>query len=338
MFTTKDKKALVVQSNQLIEQPFRLTSKEHLLVRWFISKIQKDDTNFQVYRLKISDYMRLIGIKSGSEYKYIKEITKGLSNKGFSIKTDKGELQLNWFASAEYIDNEGIVEIEFSSKLKPYLIQLKECYTSSPFGFYTDMKCQYSFNLFDLLNRFMNSTNKTRYFTIDDFRQKLSIEEHEYSLYADLKKRVINPAIEEINKYTYMIVDYKEDKVGRKVVGLNFTFYKKEEVIEVKNNCLYEELITEISNKSNGIIILNIKMIQKILQVKGKEKLQYYINNLDSLDYEKADKPTGFFIDAVMNEYKLISRVSKNSNRNNFEQREYDDEYFDNFFPNQKGV
>jgi plasmid replication initiation protein len=336
MFSAKEKKSLVVQSNELIEQPYRLTPKEHLLIRWFISRIQKDDTNFQVYRLKIADFMKILDIKSGSEYKYVKAYTQGLLSKGFTIKTDKGELQVNWFASAEYFDNEGIVEIEFSSKLKPYLLQLKECYTASPFGTYANMRCQHSFNLFDLLNRFMNTSNKKRRFTVEEFREKMSIEKNEYVLYGDLKKRVIVPSVKEINKYTYMLVEYEEEKVKTKVVAITFAFSRKEEIVEVNTN--YDNLIAEISNKSNGIIILDIKTIKKILDVKGKDKLQYYIDNLDKLNYAKAGNPAGLFHDAVMNEYQLVSKVSVNSksNRDNFEQREYDDEYFENFFDNTK--
>jgi len=130
--------------------------------------------------------------------------------------------------------------------------------------------------------------------------------------------------------------------IGKKVISIDFEFTVKEDALIVHTNFdeLYiKEKIKEIEDKSQGIIILNVKVIQKILQIKGKEKFQYYIDNLELLDYIKAEKPTGLFVEAVLSEYKLTSRVKtsnkdSNSNRNNFEQRELADEYFENFFDN----
>jgi plasmid replication initiation protein len=344
MIKTKGHKAIVRQSNDFIEIPMRMTNKGQLFFKWTVSKISPEDTDFQPYRLKVAEFMRLNGIKNGSEYNNIKELSIELLQTTIKIPTEKGEIQANLLASAEYFDNEGEVEVQFAPKMKPFLLQLKEKFTDSPFGYYVDMRSQYTPKLFDLLNRYKNFPIpvKHRYFTIEDFRYKLAIDNSEYPLYGDLKRRVITPAVNEINKYTNLLVEFKETKQGKKVVGIDFEFTVKTETIEIHRNFDddYIQLkIEEVKEKSNDIIVLNIKILKKILELKGKEKLQYYIDNIDRLDYNKAERPTGFFIDAVLNEYKLSTKVHQKtiqSQRTNFDQREYSDEYFDNFFNNTK--
>jgi len=44
------------------------------------------------------------------------------------------ELQVNWLASADYLD--GVVKLELSQKLKPYFLRLKEFFTKCRLYFY----------------------------------------------------------------------------------------------------------------------------------------------------------------------------------------------------------
>jgi hypothetical protein len=112
MIKTKGLKAIVRQSNDFIEIPLRMTNKGQLFFKWTLSKISPEDTDFQPYRLKVSEFMKLNGIKNGSEYNNIKELSYELLHTTIRIPTEKGEIQGNLLASAEYFDNEGPVLME----------------------------------------------------------------------------------------------------------------------------------------------------------------------------------------------------------------------------------
>ncbi|WP_338079536.1 replication initiation protein [Clostridium haemolyticum] len=43
-----------------------------------------------------------------------------------------------------------------------------------------------------------------------------------YSLYGDFKRRVIVPAIKELNKTGFFEIDFREVKKGRKVISIDF--------------------------------------------------------------------------------------------------------------------
>jgi plasmid replication initiation protein len=56
-----------------------------------------------------------------------------------------------------------------------------------------------------------------------DFRKWCEIES-KYKVYSDLKKRVINPAIKELEDKADLIISWEEKKKGRKIVGFDFMF------------------------------------------------------------------------------------------------------------------
>jgi plasmid replication initiation protein len=177
----------------------------------------------------------------------MKIITKGLMKKGFEVKEGNRTLQINWLASAEYFDREGIVEIEFSQKMKPFLLQLKNCFTLYEFGQIKDMRGQYSIRIYELLKQYENIPSKCRSFSVDNLRTILGIEEDQYTLYADFKRRVIKSAKEEMDEYADISFDLEEIKDGRKVIELKF--YIKENNKKIQDIEKKPKLVKSISTR-----------------------------------------------------------------------------------------
>lgn len=50
--------------------------------------------------------------------------------KVFEIKESKDTIQLTWLTIARYKTGEGTIILKFDSNLKPYMLELKELYTS----------------------------------------------------------------------------------------------------------------------------------------------------------------------------------------------------------------
>lgn len=94
------------------------------------------------------------------------------------------------------------------------------------------MKSQYSIRLYELFKSVLGKTNW--YFSIEDLR-KIFMCEKSYSHIGHFKSRVIEPAIQEINEKTDILVDYEYETEGRKVVGLDctITYKSADEKLEV---------------------------------------------------------------------------------------------------------
>ena len=121
----------VVKSNALIEAKYKLSLNEQKIMYILISQIKPDDEIFKIYSIKIKKLMDILGIENKTYYSVLRELLRGLKKKEIIIENLKFKghfLDMNWLASAEYV-GDGVIEIEISQKLKPYLLQLKTHFT-----------------------------------------------------------------------------------------------------------------------------------------------------------------------------------------------------------------
>lgn len=137
----------------------------------------------------------------------------------------KDFIQAAWLSSAHYKPKKGYVSLEFSPKLKPYLLQLKSHFTKIDIVDTLKLKSIYAIRIFELLLQY--SHIGIREISIDDLRSYCGIEEKKYKDYFDLKRKVIEKAKTEISTKTEYEVDYTEIKQSRKVIALEWTIKKK---------------------------------------------------------------------------------------------------------------
>ncbi len=211
---------LIRKSNYLIEASYKLSAVEQKIILTLVSMIKPDDREFKKYLLKIGNIAQMIGLNTKSDYSYIKGATKNLLGKVFTITTPKSELQTHWFSSVEYFDNKGEVEITFDPKLKPFLLQLKERFTTYRLQEAVQLKSSFSIRMLELLHQYEKLGE--RIFEIRKLRTLLGVEEDQYKLYADFKKRVILPAQKELAEKTNISFEFEEIKNSYAVEKLRF--------------------------------------------------------------------------------------------------------------------
>jgi len=184
----------VTKSNDLIESTYKLSLQENRIIATLISMIEPHDAHFQIYKFNVKEFAEMIGVK-GKIYSYIKEIVTGLQEKTVEIPTENSTLVLNWLSSAEYFEKEGYIELEISSKLKPYLLELKQRFTSYQLRYILRLRSFYSARIYELLKQYEFVKHKTRTVDIQTLREWLGfINEYEnkYSMYGHFKDRVLN--------------------------------------------------------------------------------------------------------------------------------------------------
>jgi len=82
----------------------------------------------------------------------------------------------------------------------------------------------HAYRLYELLIQYLEIGK--REIAVEDLRRWLDLGEKYNALY-DLKKRVIDPAVSQINDRTPLQVSYVQKKSGRTITHLTFSFYKK---------------------------------------------------------------------------------------------------------------
>lgn len=220
----QERQQLAAKANELIQKTrYSLSVEEQKIILYALSKISKDDVALHDMTFDILEFSRLCGLE-GKAYARVKETFTRLQEKSFWIEIDKDtESCVHWFSKIHMKKRSGKVIVRFHEDLVPYILQLKNCFTS--FSIYPTlaMKSKYSIRLYELLKSY--EAIGDWWFTVEDFKKKLDATN--YSLFGSLKQKVIDVAAKEINLYSDLDVSWKPIKEGRKVVKIAFCITHK---------------------------------------------------------------------------------------------------------------
>lgn len=230
---------LVVKSNKLIEARYTLSLNEQKIVLYAVSKLDTTKDKFNILELETREFMQLLNT-SQFRYTEIRELVSNLMSKQVRIETDKRDLVANWVSSIDYIKDTGLIELEFSEKLIPYLLQLKEQFTRYELKNILYLKNKHSIRVYELLKQYQ--TIGYRAFTIEELKKILMLED-KYEQFRDFNKSVLKPSMEEINEFTDLNIDIELIKQGRKVVSIKYIIQTKDQDQKV-----YIEYLNEFYN------------------------------------------------------------------------------------------
>lgn len=176
------------------------------------------------------------GIKVNSAYKQIEQASKKLVDRSFSYVNEKGKkVYSNWVIDATYED--AGISLRFTSIV---LVMLKILDKYNPYTRYKKdivlkLRKDYSIDFYHLAKK--NQAKNGFELTLDEMFIEFGLPES-YRDLRNLKRRVLKSSLDEINKFTDVIVDYNPIKKGRSVIGFKFTVKNKpkSKVIETKRD------------------------------------------------------------------------------------------------------
>ena len=247
----KERNMLVVKHNDLIQKAsYNLTATEQKLIIYAISKIKPTDKELDKIEIRVDDFCSICGIDKTYFYTEFKEIIDNLDAKSYWVQTDEKLFKFRWFSEAEYVNGEGKVRVLLNTNLKQYLLDLKEHFTEYELYNILALKSKHSIRLFELFKSYSYQSYIS--FDIEEFRKLLYIDTVTYKNFNNLKVKVLDRAIGEINKYTELEVEYEAITKGRKVVEIAFHIKKKgtlDSYISYRNTI---DKINEINGQIKG--------------------------------------------------------------------------------------
>lgn len=226
----------VVKNNDLIQKTrYTLSAQEQKVLLYTISKIKPQD-NTQEFTFNIKALCEICGIEfNGKNYANFKRTIKDLADKSFWITQDGTQILCRWYSKVKLYEKDLTVYLKLDETLIPYLTEIKENYTSYILENVLVMKSKYSIRLYEILKSVSNLGEYT--ITVANLKDKLQCAA-EYEIYNNFKVRVLDTAIEEINKYTDIKVSFTPIRENRKIVALKFIITKNdymENAINISN-------------------------------------------------------------------------------------------------------
>ena len=168
-------------------------------------------------------------------YRDLKNVCKKLMGRIIEIDNGREGWDIfNIITRAVYKDKEGLITLTINKQAEPYLLQLKELFTTFKLENALTMDGKYAIRVYQQAK---SNTYKGEYIMkIDDFKKKLKLTQKSYKEYSNIKTKVIQPAIKEINEKTDINLTVEEIKVGRKVEALKFITSNKQKVRVTNKN------------------------------------------------------------------------------------------------------
>jgi len=202
---------------------YSLSLQQQKVLCYLISELKETDTHEteKIFDIKaFYDFMEV----SNKDYDKVRQCLKALSDKSWWIKADDGSDVLVRFLDTVRADKRTAkVRIRFHRDMMPFLQHLYIEYTQYKLFYVMTMRSEYSIRLYELLK---SVTNKQLwYFDIEELKKIFMCEN--YTRFNDFKKRVIEPAVSEINKKTDITIFYELIKDGKSYVGIEFEIQYK---------------------------------------------------------------------------------------------------------------
>ena len=234
----KSKKAvtLIKKSNDLIEARYKFDLWETRIFLTLLSFIRRDDNEFNVYRLWYRDIAKLFHLHKRANYDLLRQAVVSLMDKKFVVSTvvdgfkrrevyhiirkvnylEEGQEGKKGYENQEYID------LKIEEEMKPLLLQLQKSFTAYDMENVVNLGV-YAVRIYELLKQYEKIGSRALGF--EELKTMFELEK-EYPEFANFNRRVIEPAVSEINKTTDLFIsDVEKIKEGKKIVAVRFRFH-----------------------------------------------------------------------------------------------------------------
>ena len=228
----------VTMSNALTRAGHGLTLAEKRIVAAAVSKLDSRRVlkPGEVPRTKITaaEYAETFEVDLDTAYDQLQSAAKQLYNRSITFYEPAHKrngkplpptrVQMRWVGSVKYQDGEGWVELAWWPDLLRHLTGLQRQFTTYQLQQASALRSAYSWKLLELLMRF-ESTGWAEY-TIEDFAASMDATEKQRENFANIRRKIIEPAVKELTEKDGWLIQWQPIKAGRKVKALRFTFMR----------------------------------------------------------------------------------------------------------------
>ena len=304
---------IVRKADKLINARYSLSQLAIKVITTIISMINKEDTDFKLYVIKVQDFKELTNAKGkigGSAYQVLIDACNELMDR--RIEFDEGEevgfMLTRWLASAEYFAGAGEIEVEISQKLRPLLLQLKEGnYLNYELRNILPLKSSYVIRLYEILKHEYNKVIKYKPNTtavvheihIEKLREEFKIpDSYEYK---DIRVNIFDKAVKQFKQHTDIEIEYiPSRKRGKKVLAVEFTIRANDGLADY-----LKDLRTFIAHMRKNYINQNIWQGQGMILSVSEKGRRYNKRNGNEYNHKQAEETWQKFYD-LAKENKLL--------------------------------
>ena len=224
---------LVVKSNDLVMAIYALSVNEQ---RVFLSCLSQVDSREilerdALFTLTVEQARDLFYTRGDQRnaYRDLKQASRRLFERKAKIDLGDGQELLTRFVQSVKFDNKAEeVRLRFAYDLIPYLSQLEQNFTQYRLSNVVQLTSSHAIRIYELLVSWAGQGVLFKEMDIDEFRNLLALD-GKYQKISELKARVIEPSLAQINDSTDFELDISFRKVRRAFRWIQLRFNRKPE-------------------------------------------------------------------------------------------------------------
>lgn len=200
---------------------FSLSAQQLKMLLYMVSHIKEGSDIKQPFVFDIATFCKVCGIDHTQThyYKTLKKDLLALRNKGtFRTLPNGKEVTVSWLLKASVCKRSGQVEVFFDWDMEDVLFSLKSNFTVYWIEYILPLRSKYAIRLYMLLKSYEWQGEK-KIIEISELKRRIDAENYEAY---DLMRRVLKPALQEINEYTDIQAECQPLTSGRSTTGYLF--------------------------------------------------------------------------------------------------------------------
>jgi len=216
----------VAVSNEMIMARLDWDIMMHRILMVLLSQIDsKNDDSFQVQRVPVRRIRDMAQVSQKSIHEEAAEATARLVREPIEFwSADKKDYEgYPIFSTCKYKSREGMIEAKFNEDARPYLLQLREHFTQYRLRQAIPLSTPYAIRTYEIAKMIERpGERRSRQIPISRFRQMFSLED-KYERHSDMRRRVIDPSVEQVNEKTDVDVRCEDVRDGQTPIALQWT-------------------------------------------------------------------------------------------------------------------
>lgn len=227
----------VLISNSLNRSALGLSLAEKRLVYCALVNMRSLG-KFTAITVTAKEYAKTFNMSPNQAYEQMRDTAQELPLKTFRFlyEEDRGEREtwiVPWFAGVAYADGHGYVKIKFNPEIQDLLFDVTQRFTYYQLAQASSLRSIYSWRLLEKFEQYRTTENGDKKekgwykVSVVDFCRQMETPEQCLANFAQLRRKVIEPAMKELSEKDGWEIDLEIEKEGRKVSMLTFNFSRQ---------------------------------------------------------------------------------------------------------------
>lgn len=208
----------LTKDNNLIRMHGNMTPLSYKLTNYFLLKATKEG-RLENLQVTASEMVKVLGIKDNNLMKVVDAESKKIMKTIIEIKSADSPGDWERITLIPHMKYEkGVATAKINPDLLPYINGLTGNFTRTDYEKLNSCSSYPAMRLAEVCNSWANTGYA--YYTVEEWRALLGATGHSYDVMSQFRRRVLNPAVKEVNERMGFFLTPMEVKSGRKTTHI----------------------------------------------------------------------------------------------------------------------